>query len=231
MKSEDFAMQELEKMRRKRAGEPLEGEGARPTTKFMIAADAPLVMTKACELLIKEVSIRAWRHTDGNRRKTLQKPDVHAAVQGDEMFDFLIDTVPRGPSDANSARENEAFDSFGQESSLPPGNNHPAVALHSTAHAGASLQQQYLPNHPALPPPDHNPDPVNIMIPESDLHNIQQQIFSLVGEPPTASGSAYETDADTSAHQQVLQHQQQNHDPAPLWGDESTEEVTENVQL
>jgi len=88
-------MQELERQRREKAGEPVEGEGAKPTTKFMIAGEAPMVMTKACELMIKELTLRAWKHTDNNKRKTLQRADVHAAVAENEIFDFLIDLVPR----------------------------------------------------------------------------------------------------------------------------------------
>ncbi|KAI2514033.1 hypothetical protein MHU86_417 [Fragilaria crotonensis] len=64
-------------------------------TRFMIAGEAPVLLGKACELLIKEMSARAWRHTERNRRRTLQRQDVHAAVGESEVFDFLIDIVPR----------------------------------------------------------------------------------------------------------------------------------------
>lgn len=93
MKSEEFILQELEKEKLQQ-----EGQGAdesKSSVKFMISAEAPLLMCKACELLIKEVSARSWQHTERNRRRTLQRQDVHAAVGESEVFDFLIDIVPR----------------------------------------------------------------------------------------------------------------------------------------
>mmetsp|Transcript_22990 Transcript_22990/g.54279 ORF Transcript_22990/g.54279 Transcript_22990/m.54279 type:complete len:340 (+) Transcript_22990:390-1409(+) len=98
MKSEDLILQELEKDRlEKKAAE--EGQPVAPsnekTTKFMISGEAPVLMSKACELMIKDLSFRAWRHTERNRRRTLQKQDLHAAVGESEVYDFLIDIVPR----------------------------------------------------------------------------------------------------------------------------------------
>jgi histone H3/H4 len=92
MKSEEFVMQELEKDRCLREGiEPDD----RNSVKFMISAEAPLVMSKACELLIRELSVRAWQHTSRNRRRTLQRQDIHAAVGESDVYDFLIDIIPR----------------------------------------------------------------------------------------------------------------------------------------
>jgi len=98
MKSEDLILQELEKDRlEKKAAD--EGQAVSPstekTTKFMISGEAPVLMSKACELMIKDLSFRAWRHTERNRRRTLQKQDLHAAVGESEVYDFLIDIVPR----------------------------------------------------------------------------------------------------------------------------------------
>lgn len=66
-------------------------------SRFMIASEAPILLGKACELLVKEITIRSWRHTERNRRRTLQKQDVHTAVGESEVYDFLIDIVPRVP--------------------------------------------------------------------------------------------------------------------------------------
>lgn len=85
-------MQELEKDRCQREGIELD---EKTTVKFMISAEAPLVMSKACELLIRELSVRAWQHTSRNRRRTLQRQDIHAAVGESDVYDFLIDIVPR----------------------------------------------------------------------------------------------------------------------------------------
>lgn len=94
MKSEEFVMQELEKERMlvQNPGQEIDSKNK---IKFMISQEAPMLMTKACELLIKELAVRAWQHTERNRRRTLQKADLHAAVGESEVFDFLIDIVPR----------------------------------------------------------------------------------------------------------------------------------------
>ena len=95
MKSEEAVVQELERERIGRESETTGIEPSAPSTRFMIAGEAPVVVEKACELMVKELTIRAWRHTERNRRRTLQRQDVHAAVGESEMFDFLIDLVPR----------------------------------------------------------------------------------------------------------------------------------------
>lgn len=96
MKSEEFIYQEMERERQQKALE--EGNNTevdKPMMKFMISGEAPVLMSKACELLIKDLSFRAWRHTERNRRRTLQRQDLHAAVGESEVYDFLIDIVPR----------------------------------------------------------------------------------------------------------------------------------------
>ncbi len=99
MKSEEFIIQELEKEKQEKlaAEEAQSGlvESEKPSVKFMISGEAPVLMSKACELLIKDLSFRAWRHTERNRRRTLQRQDLHAAVGESEVYDFLIDIVPR----------------------------------------------------------------------------------------------------------------------------------------
>ena len=38
----------------------------------MISAEAPIIFAKAAEIFIQEVTIRAWMHTEENKRRTLQ---------------------------------------------------------------------------------------------------------------------------------------------------------------
>jgi histone H3/H4 len=61
----------------------------------MISAEAPIIFAKAAELFIQEVTIRAWLHTEENKRRTLQRNDVALAISKYDQFDFLIDIVPR----------------------------------------------------------------------------------------------------------------------------------------
>jgi hypothetical protein len=46
-------------------------------------------------VFIAELTSRAWLVAQSNKRRTLQKSDVAAAIGYSDMFDFLIDIVPR----------------------------------------------------------------------------------------------------------------------------------------
>lgn len=61
----------------------------------MISAEAPLLFAKAAEIFIHELTLRAWIHTEDNKRRTLQKNDIAMAITKYDQFDFLIDIVPR----------------------------------------------------------------------------------------------------------------------------------------
>lgn len=61
----------------------------------MISAEAPIVFAKACEIFILELTLRAWMQTDECKRRTLQRNDVAVAITRSDIFDFLIDIVPR----------------------------------------------------------------------------------------------------------------------------------------
>ncbi|KAH9613942.1 hypothetical protein KSS87_016154 [Heliosperma pusillum] len=64
----------------------------------MISAEAPILFAKACELFILELTIRSWLHAEENKRRTLQKNDIAAAITRTDIFDFLVDIVPREES-------------------------------------------------------------------------------------------------------------------------------------
>ncbi|KAJ3993737.1 histone-fold-containing protein [Lentinula boryana] len=61
----------------------------------MIAADAPILFCKACEIFIEEITARAFIIADSNKRRTLSRSDIAAALSKSDQFDFLIDIVPR----------------------------------------------------------------------------------------------------------------------------------------
>uniref|UniRef100_A0A0D9X5E5 Transcription factor CBF/NF-Y/archaeal histone domain-containing protein n=1 Tax=Leersia perrieri TaxID=77586 RepID=A0A0D9X5E5_9ORYZ len=60
----------------------------------MIAGEAPAVFAKACEMFILDLTTRAWQHTEENKRRTVQRNDVTAAVMKTDIFDFLVDVMP-----------------------------------------------------------------------------------------------------------------------------------------
>ncbi|CCE65809.1 hypothetical protein TPHA_0N00280 [Tetrapisispora phaffii CBS 4417] len=61
----------------------------------MISSEAPILFAKACEIFITELTMRSWCVSESNKRRTLQKADIAEALQKSDMFDFLIDVVPR----------------------------------------------------------------------------------------------------------------------------------------
>lgn len=106
----------------------------------MISAEAPILFAKGCDIFITELTMRAWIHAEENKRRTLQRSDIASALGKSDMFDFLIDIVPR--EEAHSHKR-----SGGQSS----------AAVQSSASAvppGALAQQGVHPQH-QMPPPDY----------------------------------------------------------------------------
>ena len=84
----------------------------------------PIMFSKACEsrhhmllcwmhdrsfavspVFIAELTCRAWLVAESHKRRTLQKSDVAAAIARSDMFDFLVDIVPRDDGDGRGAEE------------------------------------------------------------------------------------------------------------------------------
>lgn len=61
----------------------------------MISGEVPILFGKACEIFILELTLRAWSITEDSKRRTLQRVDIATAISKNDMFDFLIDIVPR----------------------------------------------------------------------------------------------------------------------------------------
>ncbi|CAJ2658423.1 unnamed protein product [Trifolium pratense] len=61
----------------------------------MISSETPVLFAKACEMFITELTMQSWAILEENKRKTLQKSDISSAISRNDMFDFLVDIVPR----------------------------------------------------------------------------------------------------------------------------------------
>ncbi|KAH0462464.1 hypothetical protein IEQ34_010039 [Dendrobium chrysotoxum] len=59
----------------------------------MIAAEVPVVFARACEMFILELTHRGWTHAEKNKRRSLQKKNIAAAINQTDIFDFLVDIV------------------------------------------------------------------------------------------------------------------------------------------
>ncbi|KAL8135406.1 nuclear transcription factor Y subunit C-2-like [Apium graveolens] len=60
----------------------------------MISSEVPVIFAKACEMFILELTMRSWLFTEENKRRTLQKNDIAAAISSSDIFDFLVDIIP-----------------------------------------------------------------------------------------------------------------------------------------
>lgn len=106
----------------------------------MISAEAPILFAKGCDIFITELTMRAWIHAEENKRRTLQRSDIASALTKSDMFDFLIDIVPREEA-AASRRSGGGHGSSAAQSSaaaMPPG----AVAQQTGMHPPPAHQMQ-----------------------------------------------------------------------------------------
>ena len=90
----------------------------------MISAEAPILFAKGCDIFITELTMRAWIHAEESKRRTLQRSDIAQAISKSDMFDFLIDIVPREVAQQHSAlggTTQPLFDYNCGEDAGPPG--------------------------------------------------------------------------------------------------------------
>ena len=60
-----------------------------------ISYEAKVLLAKATEILICELTIRSWVQMQTRKNKRVIMPvDLWMAASGDSMFDFLIDILP-----------------------------------------------------------------------------------------------------------------------------------------
>ena len=59
----------------------------------MISAEAPVLFAKAAEIFISELSLRAWIHTEDNKRRTLQVNIIRELICPVIMLCSFISTL------------------------------------------------------------------------------------------------------------------------------------------
>lgn len=131
----------------------------------MISAEAPMIFAKACEMFILELTLRSWGNTEENKRRTLLRNDVALAVARTDIFDFLVDMIPRDHEN-NNIRDHEQQPLF---FSMPPRNTiimPPAAVVATTDNPQAYYN---LPHPTSTNPPEdaiinsRMVDPANIV--------------------------------------------------------------------
>jgi nuclear transcription factor Y gamma len=103
----------------------------------MISAEAPILFAKGCDIFITELTMRAWIHAEENKRRTLQRSDIASALAKSDMFDFLIDIVPR--EEASHAKR-----------------TNPAGSQAAQGGVSAAAQPQMGGQHGGMPPPPNH---------------------------------------------------------------------------
>ena len=114
----------------------------------MISAEAPILFAKGCDIFITELTMRAWIHAEENKRRTLQRSDIASALAKSDMFDFLIDIVPREEAASHAKRSGQGTGAASAGAPQPP----PASGIMPPHN---NVQQQRQPNHPQQPQPPH----------------------------------------------------------------------------
>ncbi|QDS70134.1 hypothetical protein FKW77_005665 [Venturia effusa] len=163
----------------------------------MISAEAPILFAKGCDIFITELTMRAWIHAEENKRRTLQRSDIASALAKSDMFDFLIDIVPREEAASNRRSAGHAAQSSAG-APLPQGaavqqlGNHPPPAqqMHQQDYGmDPHMQGQFLPQQPLAQDPSAVPYPQypqqTQMYPQ-DMGNMQ--IYGGYGMPPQQHG-------------------------------------------
>lgn len=112
----------------------------------MISAEAPILFAKGCDIFITELTMRAWIHAEENKRRTLQRSDIASALAKSDMFDFLIDIVPREEASSHVKRT-AAQPPAGTAQALPAGQGPGPM---SGQHAGMGQPANHGP-HPMAP--------------------------------------------------------------------------------
>ncbi|PYH77763.1 histone-fold-containing protein [Aspergillus uvarum CBS 121591] len=110
----------------------------------MISAEAPILFAKGCDIFITELTMRAWIHAEDNKRRTLQRSDIAAALSKSDMFDFLIDIVPREEATSHAKRSSQTAGAAASASGAAGPANHMPAAQHGVQHTS---------HH--MPPPDY----------------------------------------------------------------------------
>ena len=141
----------------------------------MISAEAPILFAKGCDIFITELTMRAWIHAEENKRRTLQRSDIASALAKSDMFDFLIDIVPREEAASHAKR------TAGQT----VGGGGPATQPSSTGHVVPPQNnvQQQPPTHPQptqsqhMGHPDYHPLGNN-QVPQEQEYRSQPGIYA-----------------------------------------------------
>ncbi|PSN51093.1 Nuclear transcription factor Y subunit gamma [Blattella germanica] len=183
----------------------------------MISAEAPMLFAKAAEIFIHELTLRAWVHTEDNKRRTLQRNDIAMAITKFDQFDFLIDIVPRDELKPNKSRDETGVRTASMNADqvhyyFQLAQQHQA-ALQQTAQQSSSNTQAATATVPTIQivqPATGQVQTVSVANP-----NVEQTTTSTAASTTTSSTQQQASPAQQNQHTaQVIQLQQQSSNQA-----------------
>jgi len=124
----------------------------------MISAEAPILFAKGCDIFITELTMRAWIHAEENKRRTLQRSDIASALTKSDMFDFLIDIVPREDATPKRATGGASGSGGQQHQQAPP--PPPQQQQHQQPQPSQQQSQHVQHGQTQMPPGMEYPHPV-----------------------------------------------------------------------
>jgi nuclear transcription factor Y, gamma len=124
----------------------------------MISAEAPILFAKGCDIFITELTMRAWIHAEENKRRTLQRSDIASALAKSDMFDFLIDIVPR--EEASHAKRANPPQAQAAPGGVPPGAAPGAMGGQMPPPGHGMAPDFGMPGHPMQPEQDYRGAPI-----------------------------------------------------------------------
>lgn len=148
----------------------------------MISAEAPILFAKGCDIFITELTMRAWIHAEENKRRTLQRSDIASALAKSDMFDFLIDIVPREEAASHSKRQaggSQAAQGGAQPMPGQPGGQ----GLPNHQHPGMGAPDYAMPGHALATEADYRQPMYTAQVPPQQAAYGQPQP-NMYGELP-----------------------------------------------
>jgi nuclear transcription factor Y gamma len=157
--------------------------------KMMMAFDTPSFLTKACEIFVQEIALRAWISANSQQRNIILESDIAEAIASTESYDFLNDVLNAHqdehrscPSPKPAKKRHDRF-----LTNLPSSSRH--------LHPHQNQLPQFCPKFSKYPPLVHIPPSVpqtyghRIPLPlASPPHEASSVIATTVTPTPVVSG-------------------------------------------
>ncbi|KAF2756153.1 histone-fold-containing protein [Pseudovirgaria hyperparasitica] len=180
----------------------------------MISAEAPILFAKGCDIFITELTMRAWIHAEENKRRTLQRSDIASALIKSDMFDFLIDIVPREDASPHKRTGGQsapapAAPAAVQQGVPPMGMHTQQYPMGPPEHMSQHISEQEYKGPPGMFPPGV-PDP-SAGYPQAQQQMFDQSMYAPYGMQQPQMYSVPQRGPDHSGAQDPQNYRQ--HDP------------------